>query len=220
MKVKQEKITFDSGRLTLEGRLVMPGAGTEVPGVVLCHPHPLYGGNMNNNVIYTIARALTGKGMASLRFNFRGVGLSEGAYSEGVEEVDDALAAVAFLADCAGVDNTAIGLLGYSFGGAVALKAAMRSDTVKAVAAVSPAEIPLLPIDKPRLVISGSKDDLIPPARIISVENSIVSGGIGTLKILPGADHFWHGYEQELAESIAYFFTQHLGWERQPLDAV
>lgn len=209
-KMKNDKVFFQSGALNLEGRLVIPPCAGA--GVVICHPHPLYGGSMANNVVYAVSRALTKKGIASFCFNFRGVGRSEGVHDGGQGEIDDTLAAIAFLADRSEIESGRVGLAGYSFGGAVALNAAMQSGRIKAVAAVSPPEIPdLSNCTGPRLILCGLEDNLIPASFIFQQKEKITGpDGAGAVEVIKGADHFWHGYEEVLASRIASFFQQHL----------
>jgi alpha/beta superfamily hydrolase len=209
-RMKNDKVFFQSGALNLEGRLVIPPCAGA--GVVICHPHPLYGGSMDNNVVYAISRALAKKGIASLCFNFRGVGRSEGAHDGGQGEIDDTLAAIAFMAGRSEIESGRVGLAGYSFGGAVALNAAMQSGRIKAVAAVSPPEIPELSnYARPRLILCGSEDNLIPASFILQQKEKITGpDGAGAVEVIKGADHFWHGYEEVLAGRIASFFQQHL----------
>jgi alpha/beta superfamily hydrolase len=90
--VDAEPVRFPSGALWLEGRLSIPAGATRA--AVVCHPHPQYGGDMDNSVVVATAAALGRRGIATLRFNFRGVGQSEGSYGEGVAELGDARAAV------------------------------------------------------------------------------------------------------------------------------
>ena len=103
-------VTFLSNGLEIEGQLA---AGDHQRGVVVTHPHPLYGGNMHNNVVIAVSRAYQSRGCTTLRFNFRGVGGSQGNYDDGVGEQEDVRAAVAYLADN-GMEQ--IDLAGYSFG--------------------------------------------------------------------------------------------------------
>lgn len=210
--MKQERVIIHSGPLRLEGRLLLPsGGGTEpVPGVVLCHPHPLYGGSMDNNVIYAVRRVLVERGIAVLCFNFRGVGQSEGVHDGGRGEVDDALAAVDYLAGREDIDRVALGLAGYSFGGTVALAAGMQAEAVKAAAAISPPAIPALSSPKPRLVICGAADRLVPAAGILRKKERITGGGAGTVEVIDEADHFWAGCEGKPAGLLAAFFARHL----------
>ena len=89
-------LTFQSGDLSLEGVLHLP-AVTPAPGVVVCHPHPQYGGDMENNVVVAACDWLADRACAALRFNFRGVGESDGAFDQGAGERDDVRAALAHL---------------------------------------------------------------------------------------------------------------------------
>lgn len=208
-----EQLYFPGSGLQLEGRLAIPLHREAAAGVVLCHPHPLHGGTMDNNVIHAVTRALVERGVAVLRFNFRGVGRSGGVHDGGRGEIDDALAAVDFLAGCSTVDSGRLGLAGYSFGGAIALSAAIRSSRIRAVAAVSPPEIPDLgSCGRPRLVLCGSKDRLIPVASILEHKDAITGpDAAGVLEVIRGADHFWHGHEGEVANRVADFFQQYWG---------
>src|SRR5438094_7859543 len=115
----QERIRFPAAgdqAPVLEGELWLPAGERGTAGVVVAHPHPLRGGSMDNNVVWAVCQGLAAAGIASLRFNFRGVDRSEGAYAEGVDEVDDILGALAFLAAQPQIDADRVGLAGYSFG--------------------------------------------------------------------------------------------------------
>ncbi len=210
--MKRKEIFFPSGNLKLEGRLAIPDRAGKVAGVVLCHPHPLYGGSMDNNVLFALSAALTGRGVASLCFNFRGVGQSEGRYDGAQGEIDDALAATAFLAGLAGIDPAGLGLAGYSFGGAIALEAGLQSDMIRAVAAVSPHQIPALDgAAWPWLLLCGSADNLIPVSVVLKQKKKIIEAdGAGAVEMIDGADHFWYGHEQIVADRVTFFFQQHL----------
>ena len=111
--VRQSAISFSSGNLELEGVFGLPDdpAG-KVPGVVLCHPHPLMGGNMDNFVVMSIYREIITRGMAALRFNFRGVGNSQGSHDKGEGEMEDVKAALGIFRDLPGVDGERVGLAG------------------------------------------------------------------------------------------------------------
>src|SRR5271163_2662156 len=104
--MQEVQVTFRSGDLTLEGLLANPGGNA--PAVVVCHPHPLYGGSMYNNVVDAVLAAMWQAGYATLRFNFRGVGASDGEHDGGPGEVDDAVAAMAFLLAQPGVRKEAL----------------------------------------------------------------------------------------------------------------
>ncbi len=207
----KEKIKFNSDNLELEGVLEKCAREKESgAGVVICHPHPHLGGSMDNNVTFAVSRALTGRGIIALRFNFRGTGRSEGAYDEGKGEIEDVISAVNFLESCKGVEPGRTGIMGYSFGGAVALAAAMQENAGKAVAAVAPTGLPDFNSAKPRLIVCGGDDELVSPSLIYQHEETIAGEGEGEIKVVKGADHFWAGQEEELGEIIADFFAVHL----------
>ncbi len=119
--MEETQVSFRSGDLTLEGLLANPGGNA--PAAVVCHPHPLYGGSMSNNVVDAILAAMWQAGYATLRFNFRGVGASEGEHDGGPGEVDDAVAAMAFILAQPGVRKEGAVMAGYSFGAMVAVSA-------------------------------------------------------------------------------------------------
>jgi uncharacterized protein len=200
-------IAFTSEGLTLEGILHQP-ASAPFPAVAVCHPHPLYGGDMNNYVVVAVCQALAEAGIGSLRFNYRGVGRSEGRYGDGLGERADAAAALAHLRQLAAVDQDKVGIIGYSFGATVALAAA--DERVAAVAAISLLSfdqgVPDLAIRCPTLLISGEQDEIAPAASLSALATTI--GPHCQMTVVRGADHFWWGYEKELAGVVAEFCRQ------------
>jgi alpha/beta superfamily hydrolase len=198
-------ITFTSGDLTLEGLFASPVGTGATPAVVVCHPHPMYGGSMDNNVVEAIQAAMWRRGYATLRFNFRGVGASEGEYDGGEGETADALAAVEFMAGQPGIERGAITLAGYSFGAAVAIRAGLDDPRVARIVAVA---LPVAAMDsgadsragKPVLIVSGDRDDYSPIAALEAAVKKL--GASATIKVIAGADHFFGGYEPELARVI------------------
>ncbi|MHB8382500.1 MAG: alpha/beta hydrolase [Candidatus Binataceae bacterium] len=201
----ESRITFRSDDLTLEGVLARPEHGGAAPGAVICHPHPMYGGSMDNNVVEAILGAMWRRGYATLRFNFRGVGASEGEYDGGEGEAADALAAVEFLAAQTEIDRAAITLAGYSFGAAIAMRAGLGDARVARVVAVA---LPVAAMDsgtgraatKPVLLVSGDRDTYSPAAALEQATRQL--GAAAKLKIIAGADHFFGGYEPALAGAI------------------
>jgi len=205
VQVTSRALKFSSGTLALEGVLHLP-AETPAPGVVVCHPHPQYGGDMENNVVVAACDWLIDRGYAAFRFNFRGAGASEGAFDQGVGERDDVRAALAYIREQPEVDAARLGLIGYSFGAMVAAEAA--SGALRALALVSP---PLAFADLrvawgcPALVLAGDSDDLAPPHRL-----QVAAGQPGAeLEIVQGADHSWWGFEDDLGDALVRFFERH-----------
>ncbi len=169
--MKKLPIEFESGGLLLEGMLAVPEVALPRPGVVVCHPHPLYGGSMDNNVVEAVCEALTRASLIAMKFNFRGVGGSRGEYDAGFGEQDDVRSAISYLAGLKGVSADRIGLAGYSAGAAYSFRVAMNDDRVKAYTAISPAisreALPELEsFSKPKLFISGGQNEIVPAADI------------------------------------------------------
>ena len=209
MAVVTEPVSFPSGDLALVGVLHRPqGAG--LPGVAVCHPHPLYGGNMENNVVVALCRALADGGTTALRFDFRGVGGSGGSYAAAVGERQDARAALDFLAGLPEVDEGRLGLAGYSFGAVVALGTA--DERLRAVAAISPPagglDLASCRVAVPTLLISGDGDDIAPAERLPEMAESL--GEQCEARSMAGADHFWWGHEEALATAVVEFFRVRL----------
>lgn len=157
---------------------------------VICHPHPLHGGTMDNKVAQTLARAFVQLGYRAVRFNFRGVGGSEGSFDEGRGETDDALAVIAAHRDAA----LPLRLAGFSFGGYVACEAVQRlpeGAKPEALVLVGPStqkqKVPAVPPDT--LVIHGEADDVVP----LSATLDWARPQALPVVVIPGAGHFFHG---------------------------
>ncbi len=159
--------------------------------VVICHPHPQFGGTMDNKVVQTLARAFLQLGYRAVRFNFRGIGASAGAWDEGRGEVDDALAVLAAQRDAV----LPLALAGFSFGGYVAATAAQRlaaaGTPVERLVLVAPAtsrfEVPAVAPDT--VVVHGEADDVVPLSATLDWARPQVLPVI----VLPGIGHFFHG---------------------------
>jgi len=189
---------------------VPSGIEQEAYAVAVCHPHPLYGGSMYNVVIEKVCRALEEEGIVALRFNFRGVGASEGTYQEGVGERADVASALSFLASINTLSPKALGVAGYSFGAYVATHAATQDPRVDALALVSPPFTmysfePLGTYRKPKLVVWGSRDELV---GFTAMEVAKVVAEPRKLVLIEEADHFWSGHEEEVGRLVASFFKK------------
>jgi alpha/beta superfamily hydrolase len=183
---------------------------------VVCHPHPLFGGTMHNKVVYQTAKTIHRFGLPVVRFNFRGVGLSEGIHDEGVGEKDDVLAVIDFLAgEYAGVPLL---LAGFSFGSWVGLRAGCGDPRVTELLGLG------LPVgnldsrsfsyldscDKPKLLVSGEFDQFGPPNMLRAMvqkfppqvrENTKVA-------IVTGGDHFFTGHLPELDVALSQWLLE------------
>jgi uncharacterized protein len=179
----------------------LPGSGSAPVGLV-CHPHPLHGGTLRNKVVHTLARSMHMLGMSTVRFNYRGVEGSDGAYDDGVGETEDALAVAAWMH--AHWPDSALWLAGFSFGSAVALRAALRLAVERLVMVAPPvAWLPdanALPDACDWLVVHGSDDELIGLAAVEQWMQTLRRPP--ELRVLKGADHFFHGRLGELRDLL------------------
>jgi uncharacterized protein len=208
--VEDRSVSFKSGDRTLEGILRLPNE-TPAPGIVVCHPHPMYGGDMHNNVVTAICDTAIENGIAALRFNFRGAGDSEGKYDNGIGERDDVRAALSYLETVPEIDARRVALAGYSFGANVALRAAASADELRAFVGVSlPTSMPLdgVSLACPALFISGDEDEYSDAGKLAGIIRS--AGSQAELKLLPGLGHFWFGVEHDLKNIIAPFLIRNL----------
>ena len=182
----------------------------ECPGqqaVVVTHPHPLFGGTMDNDVVESVVRGYKEKGYTTMRFNFRGVGRSEGTYDEGLGEQEDVRSALLYLRD-RGMD--VLDLAGYSFGAWVNARGLNRLPEVHRMVMVSPpvnfVDFSFLGFDpRIRLVIGGSEDDIAPPDMIRAMLPTW--NPEGRLEVIRGADHFYPGRTGEITEIIGRFLA-------------
>ncbi len=201
---------FPCGDISLEGELHLPEGEGPFLSVVVCHPHPLYGGNMLNNIVAAICQALSQHSIAAFRFNFRGVGNSEGEFGGGIAEQEDVKAALDFLLSTPDIDTERIGLAGYSFGASVALPVALQDERIGRLALVSPALSDsgweqLKGYHKAKLLIVGDADSFIPLERFQQYTKDTADPK--QYQVVSGADHFWQGYEEELAQKVTRFFA-------------
>jgi alpha/beta superfamily hydrolase len=184
-----------------------PDAPLPAAFAVVCHPHPLHGGTMDNKVATTLARTFHELAMPTIRFNFRGVGTSAGSFDEGRGETEDALAVVTYGRQR--WPGAALWLAGFSFGGRVALGASCRPEagTVARLVTVapaftryyaSPADVPVPAC--PWLLVQGDADEVIAAADVIAWAKAIVPPP--DLVVLPGVGHFFHGNLNALRDTI------------------
>ena len=187
--------------------LLNVGAENASHAALVCHPHPMYGGTLHNKVVFHAMKALNSFGFPVLRFNFRGAGLSHGEHSNGIGEVDDVRAALDWLER---EYRQPIIFAGFSFGAAVGLQAACPDARVDALIALG---TPVSPVDdrsyeydflgtcsKPKLFVSGARDQFGPRAKLQHLVDSVPDPK--KLVVIEGADHFFEGRLRELREAI------------------
>jgi len=200
----EESVFITGTTVTLEGQYQ---AGEGPGGVVISHPHPLYGGEMDNNVVWTAARAFQSRGWATLRFNFRGVGRSTGEYGEGLAEAEDVDQALAWLTERTSAPHV---LVGYSFGAAVTARALLAGLAPDAAILISPPiafmDLTFLPrVPGVRLIVAGDRDAFCPLNLLQGVMANWQHGAPPALKIVPQTDHFYGGSEDKLMDILREF---------------
>lgn len=197
--VRGEPVVIDGPSGALEAIVEDPGiAGPQY--AVICHPHPVYGGTMDNKVVTTVARALHSLAIPTVRFNFRGVGQSRGTFDQGVGETADAAAVAAFgAARWPGRDMLAAG---FSFGGYVALRLARQVPAARLIT-VAPAvllfEAGMGAPSCPWVIIQGDADDVVDPQSVIAWASALSPAP--RIIVLPGVGHYFHGRLSDLRDA-------------------
>lgn len=185
---------------------------------VICHPHPLFGGAMSNKVVYTLASCAQKAGLYALRFNFRGVGRSEGAHDEGHGETDDVLALIDWMRER--VPHAKLVLMGFSFGAFVSLRAAesARPDVQISIAPPFGKYVNQLVSPHPGcpwLVMHSTDDDVVDYADTVSILQRFEPAP--KLVTLEGAGHFFHGRLGDIERAVLPFLLEHLPHPEHPL---
>jgi alpha/beta superfamily hydrolase len=187
----------------LEAELSVPDAyQTGDPIAVVCHPHSLYGGSLRNKVVHILADTLTDMGVASLRFNFRGVGKSEGEFDQGQGEQEDLRATVSWLQEH--FPEAPLWLAGFSFGAFVAYRAHRRVGAQRLLLVAPPVSLFIFggsePVTIPWLVIQGAEDEIVPSRE---VENWVASQpNPPVFQLMEEASHFFHGRLNDLRDLV------------------
>lgn len=181
----------------LQAVLAVPQAPLQGAGVI-CHPHPLFSGTMNSKIVTTLEKIFLACGVAALRFNFRGVGTSEGHYDQCIGEVDDALAAVDWLKNR--YPQLPIWLAGFSFGGSVAIRAATRYPASRLIT-VAPSIINFSITQEekvacPWIIVQGEGDDIVPESAVLAWAQQRPERP--PVMLIPQAGHFFHGRLSDL----------------------
>ena len=205
-----QSVTLTGPAGALEALTVCPAHPAIAATAVILHPHPLHGGTMQNKVVHTLARGFAELGVASVRFNFRGVGASAGRFANGEGETEDALAVIEWVrARCPG---TPVWLAGFSFGAYIALRVA-ASAQVHGLVTVAPAvhlydfsTLTLPPC--PWLLIQGEADEVVSAKAVHDWLSGIAPSPQALF--LPDVGHFFHGRLNDLRSALRDFVPQHL----------
>ncbi|HEY7459822.1 MAG TPA: alpha/beta hydrolase [Xanthobacteraceae bacterium] len=210
--------TGEDGRL--EGRF-HPGRTRNAPIAIILHPHPQFGGTMNNPVVYHLYYAFANRGFAALRFNFRGVGRSQGVFDHGQGELSDAAAALDW-AQAANPDARACWIAGFSFGAWIGMQLLMRRPEVEGfISIAAPANLYdfsfLAPCPSSGLFVHGDKDSVVPVAAVGTLVEKLKTqkGIVIDQQIVKGANHFFDGKTEELIELVDEYLDRRLPKTRE-----
>jgi alpha/beta superfamily hydrolase len=201
------EVIFNGPEGRLEGRY-HHSKRRNAPIALLLHPHPRYGGSMNNRVVYQVYHAFAQRGFAALRFNFRGVGRSQGVPDDGMGELSDAAAALDWL-QAANPDASQCWIGGFSFGAWVGLQLLMRRPEITGFVAVAPPANRydfsfLAPCPASGLIVHGEEDDLVPKESVAALAHKLGHQRDISIecKLVPGANHFFHTHLDALTQQI------------------
>lgn len=199
----------------LEGRFY-PAKQPNSPVAILLHPHPQHGGSMNNKVVYQLYQTFVNRGFATLRFNFRGVGRSQGEYDRGEGELSDAASALDWL-QSVHTDASQCWVGGFSFGAWIGMQLLMRRPEVSGFISISPpANIYdfsfLAPCPASGLIIHGDKDEVVPPESIEEMVAKVAKQRdvIVERKLIEGADHFYGTQLNELDQATVSYLDRRM----------
>jgi alpha/beta superfamily hydrolase len=214
--MREERVFIPSAGIQLEGLLSIQEAPSFRGGVILCHPHPQYGGDMDHPVIMTAAETAFQEGFSTLRFNFRGVGGSEGSYGEGIEERRDVKAVADYFFSRSKNNYSPLILVGYSFGAWAGFPIAIEDGRFEGMVGISPPlEIYhfgfLKGCRKKKLFIVGNQDLFCPLSLLEEWYRQIDEPK--SLAIIQGADHFFLFQSQNLIQPLKEFLRSFQGKE-------
>lgn len=207
------EVIFNGSEGRLEGRY-HHAMRPSPPVMLLLPPHPKYGGNMNNKIVYTLYQTLARRGFSVLRFNFRGVGRSQGLFDNGQGELTDAAAALDWLQNV-NADAAGCWVAGYSFGAWVGMQLLMRRPEIAAFISISPPVNLydfsfLAPCPASGLIVHGTADALVPEATVSLLVGKLAQQRSISVAYRPilGADHFYRNHLDILTQEVRRYLTQ------------
>ena len=206
----KHKFLIDGPAGDLEALLERPPAANLAGCVVVCHPHPVHGGTMQNKVAHTLARGFLGQDFAALRFNFRGVGKSAGTFDNGDGELDDVFAAMDWLRT--EFPENPLWIAGFSFGAALAVRAAAAMGAGGLISVAPAVSRFANNLDRqpecPWLIVQGDQDELVDIDETIAWVNELNPGP--ELDVFPDTEHFFHGKLTLLRNAVEAFVEKHV----------
>jgi len=210
------EVIFNGPEGRLEGRY-SPGKEPDSPIALILHPGPQHGGSMNNRIVHALYHTFVRRGFASLRFNFRGVGRSQGSFSRGEGELSDAASALDWL-QAYNQNSRECWITGVSFGAWIGMQLLMRRPEITGFITVAPpANVYdftfLAPCPSSGLVISGERDESVPQESVKKLVTKLNQQKDITVehRVLPGANHFFQGHLEELSAHVDQYLSTAMG---------
>ncbi|SDG66364.1 alpha/beta hydrolase [Pelagibacterium luteolum] len=207
------EVIFNGPEGRIEGRY-QPGKEPNAPVAIILHPHPQFGGTMNNQIVYNLFYMFVQRGFAVLRFNSRGVGRSQGVFDHGVGELSDAAAALDWL-QALNRESRGCWIAGFSFGAWIGMQLLMRRPEVEGFISVSPPENLydfsfLAPCPSSGLIIHGDRDRVAPPESVQKLVDKLKTQKGITIEqqIVEGANHFYEGKVDTLIDSCGEYLDR------------
>jgi len=209
------EVIFNGPEGRLEGRY-QHGSGENPPVALVLHPHPQHGGNMNNKVVYSVFHTFTSMGFSTLRFNFRGVGRSQGEYDFGTGELSDAASALDWMQSF-NADARACWISGFSFGAWISFQLLMRRPEITGFVNIAPpANIFdfsfLAPCPVSGMVIQGTADEIVPEPDVAKLAEKLSSQRYVDIDYVKmrGADHFFSNYLERITDRSKKYVTKRM----------
>ncbi len=209
------EVTINGPEGRIEGRY-FHSKTPNAPIALFLHPHPQHGGTMNNKVVYSLYHAFAQRGFSCLRFNFRGVGRSQGTFSRGEGEMSDAASALDWL-QRNNADAPQCWIAGFSFGAWIGMQLMMRRPEINGFISVAPpASIYdfsfLAPCPASGLILHGDKDEMVPISSVEKLATKLSQQKNITIdyRIIPGADHFFSDHMDPLNKQIDDYLNKAL----------
>tara|TARA_Y100000780_G_scaffold232327_1_gene262705 strand:+ start:8314 stop:8958 length:645 start_codon:yes stop_codon:yes gene_type:complete len=209
----KELTTLSTGTSELESLLETPNQVKRPPCVILCHPHPQYGGNMFDGLINQISSYLLSNEIATLRFNQRGVGMSSGESGDGTNEMIDTEAVVNLISSNPKIDGSRLGIIGYSFGAWMALESSLRTNLIKSLVSIACpqnkfAQYGTVQITQPKLLILGDRDHDFTLGQFKFLANRMSEPK--RTEVVTGADHFFKEHRDLVGKLSCEFIKETL----------
>ncbi len=209
------EVIFNGPEGRLEGRYY-PSSRPNAPVALLLHPHPQHGGTMNNKIVYSLYQIFTKHGFSSLRFNFRGVGRSQGRFNNGQGELSDAASALDWM-QSQNPTMSSCWIAGFSFGAWVAMQLMMRRPEIQGFISIAPPASLydfsfLAPCPASGMIVHGDKDEVIPQSSVDKLAQKLQKQKNITIdyRTIEGSDHFFNNHLDTLSGHIEEYLDKAL----------